>query len=74
MLLAMDTSIAMPRRPRPNPTSLPRHIIQRGNNRSARFFAEDNCAPNHGTNREAVKSTNELAVGRVMALNSAGTT
>jgi len=31
----------MPRRPRLNLTGLPQHIIQRGNNRSACFFAEE---------------------------------
>lgn len=33
----------MPRRPRVNLSGLPLHIVQRGNNRAACFFAEEDC-------------------------------
>ena len=33
----------MPRKPRTYLPGLPAHVVQRGNNRNACFFAEDDC-------------------------------
>ena len=55
----------MPRRPRLDQPGLPQHVIRRGNNRSACFFADDDCDVN-----ATYKRSGTLWEGRYKALDA----